>query len=130
MAQPSTNLSTELAQQRTSLAVQRTSMAANRSLMAWVRTGISMIGFGFTIYKFLESFSEELARENTPRNVGMFLIAIGTLSVFFGCLEFWHTISQLYKEHKIPLRKFPLILAGAIFALGAMLLIATFFRLL
>jgi putative membrane protein len=35
------------------LALDRTRMAAERTLMAWVRTALSMIGFGFTIYKFL-----------------------------------------------------------------------------
>jgi len=30
-------------------------MAADRSLMAWVRTGLSMISFGFTVYKLLQA---------------------------------------------------------------------------
>lgn len=33
----------------------RTIMAADRTLMAWLRTSLSMLSFGFTIYKFLES---------------------------------------------------------------------------
>ena len=35
------------------LATERTRMAADRTLMGWIRTALSMIGFGFTIYKFL-----------------------------------------------------------------------------
>jgi uncharacterized membrane protein YidH (DUF202 family) len=41
-------------------------MAANRSLMAWVRTGLSLISFGFTRYKFLEYQREHLV---STRNV-------------------------------------------------------------
>ena len=36
------------------LAIDRTRLAAERSLMAWIRTALSMIAFGFTIYKFLQ----------------------------------------------------------------------------
>ena len=45
---------TALARERTRLALERTAIAAKRTLMAWVRTSISMIGFGFSIYKFLQ----------------------------------------------------------------------------
>ena len=34
------------------MARMRTLMAADRTLMAWVRTALSMISFGFTIFKF------------------------------------------------------------------------------
>ncbi|WP_208102982.1 DUF202 domain-containing protein, partial [Escherichia coli] len=42
----------------TELAADRTLMAADRSLMAWVRTALSMISFGFTIYKILQGFQQ------------------------------------------------------------------------
>src|ERR1700679_1367281 len=58
---------TILAEKRTDLAMQRTSMAAERSLMAWVRTSLSMIGFGFSIYKFFQYLPEELATGNIKR---------------------------------------------------------------
>jgi putative membrane protein len=77
--------STELAEQRTSLAVMRTVAAADRTLMAWVRTSISMIGFGFTIYKFLQYLREGehavASRPEAPRNFGLALIALGTASL-------------------------------------------------
>ena len=40
------------------LAPDRTRLAADRTLMAPVRTALSMIGFGFTIYKFLQVVQE------------------------------------------------------------------------
>jgi putative membrane protein len=77
---------TTLAELRTDLAVQRTLIAAERTLMAWIRTAISMIGFGFTIYKFFQYQADEIAagnirRPQAPRNLGMSLIALGTLAL-------------------------------------------------
>ena len=43
-----------------------------RTLMAWVRTALSMISFGFTIYKFLQVLQEQstvpILRPQAPRN--------------------------------------------------------------
>jgi len=54
--------------------------------MAWIRTALSMIGFGFSIYKFFQYLPEEIAtgnikRPQAPRNLGMSLIALGTLAL-------------------------------------------------
>lgn len=54
--------------------------------MAWIRTALSMIGFGFTIYKFFQYLPEDIAagnvrRPHAPRNLGWSLIAIGTLGL-------------------------------------------------
>lgn len=74
---------TALAKQRTALAIKRSAIASERTLMAWVRTAISMIGFGFSIYKFFQYLSSDIARGNVahpyaPRNLGLTLIALGT----------------------------------------------------
>ena len=44
------------------LAIDRTRLAAERSLMAWIRTALSMIAFGFTIYKFLQALARAKPR--------------------------------------------------------------------
>ena len=77
---------TVLAEERTDLALRRTIIAAERTLMAWIRTALSMIGFGFSIYKFFQYLPEEIAtgnirRPQAPRNLGMSLIALGTLAL-------------------------------------------------
>ncbi len=77
---------TILAEQRTDFALHRTVMALERTLMAWIRTALSMIGFGFTIYKFFQYLPAELAsgeirRPQAPRNLGLTLILLGTLAL-------------------------------------------------
>jgi len=75
---------TVLAEERTDLALRRTVIAADRTLMAWVRTSLSMIGFGFTIFKFFQYMPEEIAagnvrRPHAPRSFALTLITLGTL---------------------------------------------------
>src|SRR5258705_12789373 len=86
-----------MAQERTDLDEMRTMMAADRSLMAWIRTALSMMSFGFTIYKVLEGFQTagREMRANTPRNIGLFLTAMGTFAIVAGTVEYWDTLKEL-----------------------------------
>jgi putative membrane protein len=91
---------TILAEKRTDLAIQRTIMAADRSLMAWIRTALSMIGFGFSIYKFFQYLPEEIAagnirRPQAPRNLGLTLIALGTLALAAATWQHWNFLKTL-----------------------------------
>jgi Predicted membrane protein len=36
----------------------RTRMSMERTLMSWVRTATALIGFGFTIFQFLQRFNQ------------------------------------------------------------------------
>jgi putative membrane protein len=114
--------SNELAQDRTDLALDRTLMAASRSLMAWIRTGLSMIGFGFTIYKFLSGEGPGLVARD-PATVGLFLIVLGNLSLLFGAIEYWQTVSILRRTYHCTYRKYPLILAALLGGLGIAMLV-------
>src|SRR3954449_1977796 len=91
---------TDLAEERTDLAVQRTVLGAERTLMAWIRTANSMIGFGFTIYKFFQYMPEQIANGNirrpqAPRNLGLTLIALGTLALAAAALQHWNLLSTI-----------------------------------
>jgi putative membrane protein len=102
IAEPKT--ANELSGERTNLAADRTVMAATRTLMAWVRTALSMISFGFTIYKFLDSAVQKqgagihLLKEHGPRRLGLFLIALGTLAVTMGTIEYVDTIRRMNRQ--------------------------------
>jgi inner membrane protein YidH len=91
---------TVLAEERTDLALHRTIIASERTLMAWIRTALSMIGFGFTIYKFFQYLPAELAagnvrRPQAPRNLGMTLIALGTLALAAAAWDHRRSLNEL-----------------------------------
>lgn len=113
--------STELASQRTDMAVDRTVLAIERTLMAWARTALSMVGFGFTIYKFLSSV--EGVRPQAPRNVGLFLIVLGTAAVTFGCVDYWQMMRRMGRNGGARFRVLPLLIGALIGLLGLVLLV-------
>ena len=89
--------SNELAVERTELAIDRTLMGADRSLMAWIRTALSMISFGFTSYKVLQSLEQagiELARHSIPRDAGLFPTGMDTIAMVMGTIEYWYRVSR------------------------------------
>ena|ERR1035441_7088419 len=98
---------TVLAEERTDLALHRTIIAAERTLMAWVRTALSMIGFGFTIYKFFQYLPQDIAagnvrRPQAPRNLGLTLITLGTLALVAAAWQhrsFLNEIGVSQKRH-------------------------------
>lgn len=112
------------------LAVERTVMAANRTLMAWVRTALSLISFGFTIYKFLQAATNGaqvgLLKTQGPRRLGLFLIALGTVSVVMGAVEYFETIRGLNRQAGHPRKVFNFSLAlGLLIGLLGLFLFVT-----
>lgn len=114
------------------LAIDRTAMAADRTLMAWTRTGISMISFGFTIYKLLHgAFTEGIVmtrHPEGPRQLGLFLIAIGTVSLGMGMVEHWHTKKNLGLLPRFKLLNPTFLTSSAIVLLGTFLFITIILR--
>lgn len=97
--------SNEMASERTEMAFGRTVMALERTLMAWIRTSVSLIGFGFTIFKFLEALQSKgmtTIREHAPRNLGLFLILLGMLTLLFAIIQFKTAMKKVsvYSEIK------------------------------
>ena len=96
--------------------------------MAWVRTGLSMIGFGFTIYKVLQAILKEgimlTPRPQGPRYIGLFLIGLGTLSALMGSLDYWQVARDLHRQYGTKLKKFPLVMSSLIFVMGLWLFIS------
>ncbi len=124
---------TELAEIRTDLAARRTLMAIDRTLMAWLRTALSMISFGFTIYKILQTFQVDgmaLPRPDTPRNIGLFLIGLGTLAIVMGTVEYWEAIRRLRHIGQVRFLRSSLVMALLMSALGIVLFIGIIGRML
>jgi putative membrane protein len=127
----------DLAAQRTDLAVHRTLMAADRSLMAWIRTGLSLISFGFTIYKILQEAArvlhaegEGLRRDQSPRNVGLFLTALGTIAIIIGTIEYWQTRRELLKEQYFSVWRPSFVIALIMSVAGVFMFVSIIIRLL
>jgi putative membrane protein len=117
----------------TELAMDRTLLAHDRTLMAWVRTAVSLISFGFAIYKFFQYLREHEGLEADgralgPRRFAMLMISIGLVSLLLA------TIQQLQLRKKLksmyPQAGFPLatIMAALISLLGILALIAVVLR--
>ena len=90
------------------LAADRTAMAARRSYYAWISTGLSLLIFGFTIYKVLISLPVQLFK-NDPLEVGLFLISIGTAAILYGTAEYWKDMSELHRDYGVKYRKSPVL---------------------
>ena len=74
------------------LSWMRTELSNIRTLLSWARTSVSMIGFGFTIYNFYRGFLEDLAgsgRQDAARNLGVALVAAGTLAMLVAIWNYW-----------------------------------------
>ncbi len=111
----------------TDLGEMRTIMAADRTLMAWIRTGLSMISFGFTIYKFLQGVpkSERVIPDvNSPQQVGLFLCAMGTLSILLGTYSYWTTLRDLNRSEQFRLGRPTLLIAVVISLAGLAMFLA------
>ena len=109
------------------LAVERTVLAADRTMLAGVRTSMSFIGFGFTIFTILrylqEHASVKLMRPQTPRNIGLFMVAAGTIPLFFMIVQYSRTLKRMGKsEGMFGNPNFQM--AGVILLLGIILLVS------
>ncbi len=119
--------SDELALERTLMAADRTLMAADRSLMAWIRTALSMISFGFTIYKLLQGFQEagtQLTHASSPRTMGMFLTGMGTVAMVLGTVEYWYRLQDLRKQNGFAIWRPSFVMALLMSAIGLFLFVA------
>lgn len=110
------------------LAFERTVLAESRTLMAWIRTAISLISFGFTIYKFFQEVAGNTHRFFSPRKVGMLMIGVGMLALLWGLMEHNATIKKLNKSYAGIYRSKSAWLAIIILLFGLVLFFAALFR--
>ncbi len=129
MTAPPAKTSDELARDRTDLAFERTVMAADRNLMAWVRTALSMISFGFTIFKFLQSTPLRVAvRPDEPRRVGLSLIGMGVISLIMAAIQYIAHLRRLGRPPREAVTSISLWVAGAVGLFGLLALLNTAFQ--
>lgn len=109
------------------LALERTVLAADRTMLAGVRTSVALIGFGFTIFNILKYVQEHspikvMMRTHTPRNIGGFLLVVGTLPLLVMILQYSRTLKRMGRKESLFSNP-NLQMAFAILLLGAILLV-------
>ncbi len=114
----------------TKLAVDRTRLAYERTLMAWVRTAISLISFGFTIYKFFQI--EGAGKQDhaiSATEFSLVMIVFGLVSLLIATLEHRRDLNALRAEYpEIPPRSLAWVLAALISLLGILALVTVLLR--
>jgi putative membrane protein len=81
----------------------RTRMSVERTLLSWVRTGVALIGFGFTIVVFFEHLQDmrgvlHAERPHAPRTLGLMLIGAGVLTFVISTLQYRRLVAYLWSQ--------------------------------
>ena len=118
----------------TQLSIERTLLAHERTLMAWVRTAVSLISFGFTIYKFFEYLVQSGQRVASgsllgPRHFGMLLIGTAIAILIVAMLQHRRQEKRLRQMDAALPRSLSFFLAAFIGTLGVLALLSTALRL-
>jgi putative membrane protein len=117
----------------TELAFERSWLASERTLMAWIRTSLSMISFGFSIYKFFQYLADApgvVARPHGPLNLGRTMVVLGIVLLLPAILQHWQFLRTLRvrANRRFP-RSLALVTAGVIQLIGIGALLSMFFHL-
>lgn len=109
------------------LALQRTIMAADRTLMAWTRTALSLISFGFTIFKFLQYARQEGIEKRPlsvegPRHMAMAMISMGVVFLLLACVQFWRELRRLNPDRRLKVWRLSMIMALILALVGLLAL--------
>ncbi len=121
-----------------------TRLGLERTFMAWIRTAVSLIGFGFTIVQFfqrlqgMDASSGRVMRAETPRNLGLALIATGVGALVISSLQYRRMIRYLGSppyaaiafEADHPIRTPVFIAAIVLTFIGIAAFVSVFFRFL
>jgi putative membrane protein len=99
----------------------RTRLSVERTLMSWIRTGTALIGFGFTIFQFLERLENmpgvAAARsEHTARVVALAMIGIGVIGVGTAVIQYRGVLRHLHEPRYEAFATSHTMRSGAMYA--------------
>jgi putative membrane protein len=86
----------------------RTRMSVERTLMSWVRTATALIGFGFTIFQFLNKFNQTpgvapASYPFAPWFLSLGLIGTGIAALIIAVREYRMVIGYLWDKDFKPI---------------------------
>ncbi len=111
----------------TRLAYDRTWLAYERTMQAWIRTAISLITFGFSVYKLVDIVDRDPAKARYlagPHVFGFILVAIGVVALGTATVEYRQSIGFLRAEYGKSPRSTSVFFAALIAALGLFALVS------
>ena len=101
--------------------------------MAWICTSLSMLSFGYTIYKVLREVQElekVAIHDAAPRNAGVLLTVTGTVALIMGIAEYCGTPRMLRRSYPFRLLRPSLIMSMSIATAGVALSFGIVLRML
>ncbi len=110
------------------MAADRTWLAQERTLMAWIRTATSMIGFGFTIYKFFEGRPPNPNTLLSSRDFAILMIGFGLFALALATIQHvieLRLISDITSRRR---RSIAMVLAVPLALLGGLAFISALLR--
>ncbi|MXO58576.1 DUF202 domain-containing protein [Altererythrobacter salegens] len=103
------DMSSELSANRTAMSFERTALSAHRTLLSMMQASLSLIGFGFTIFQFFTSLSNEYLKgefpQHTARLFGLAMVSMGLILLSLGIYDHYKAMTLLRerKRHLVDL---------------------------
>ena len=111
----------------THLAMTRTALSLDRTMLAWIRTSLALLGFGFTFAKYIHKILQHNTFSNlnidSPRNLGIILMALGVGGMAGGIIQYFRAYRTLRKVSAVSPWTPAVVLAILIMVAGALLTI-------
>jgi putative membrane protein len=114
------------------LAHERTILAQERTLMAWVRTSLSLIGFGFTIFRVFKDLHKDSmlpGGNSAAQDFGVILVVLGTGFLIAASIQHKFLEKEFYVKGIKKRISLPFLAAICISLLGIVMLLGIFFHL-
>jgi putative membrane protein len=116
---------------RNELEMERNFLAHERTLRSWLRTSISLISFGFTIYKFFQEATETQAdkeRMLSPRIVGMIMILFGLLALLLAQMQRQMAVKKIREAYPDMQKSISSLISVLVLVFGLTLFLGALFR--
>lgn len=110
----------------TRFSYSRTWLAYGRTMQAWIRTAVSLITFGFAVYRLAPLVGRNPAdnRVLVTHEFGYILVGIGFLALVVGSVEYSLSVRVLRQEYGPGPRSSPVWFASIIAVLGVFALVS------